>query len=244
MTTGIYKIERISTGESYIGQSTEIRLRWSAHRSALRRGKHWNAHMQSIFDVDGIDAFKFELLEECLTSQLTELEQKWVDRFSKLGLLLNFNKNVVDPPLAGKKHTEETKAKMKAAAQANREASIARLNSPEAKAKRVQTRRERDNYSHARTPEHREEARKALEKVRHLALTPEALQKRSATRGKPVEQIDLATGALVRMWPSQAAAESDGGFNQQAISAVCLGARKCHGGFGWRFSTEPQTPLF
>lgn len=50
---------------------------------------------------------------------------------------------------------------------------------------------------------------------------------------RPVVQANM-DGSVVRVWPAQADAERDGGFDAGLISLVCTGMRRSHAGFIWR----------
>jgi len=51
MTTGIYGIFLEDTDEClYVGQSTDIEIRWSHHRLDLAQGKHHNKLFQIYYD--------------------------------------------------------------------------------------------------------------------------------------------------------------------------------------------------
>lgn len=64
MTSGIYKITHVTTGDAYIGSSRHIQKRWQDHRYLLERGKHHNRLLQRRWDECGAEAFTFEILEE------------------------------------------------------------------------------------------------------------------------------------------------------------------------------------
>lgn len=48
---GVYKITNKETGKFYIGSSVDIRQRWYAHKSKLRRGVHSNQHLQILEQI-------------------------------------------------------------------------------------------------------------------------------------------------------------------------------------------------
>lgn len=54
---------------------------------------------------------------------------------------------------------------------------------------------------------------------------------------KPVAQIDLNTGELLKIYPSIAEAEKEVPTGKH-ISSVCKGKRKSAGGYGWKFLSE------
>lgn len=71
--TGIYKITNLRTNKSYIGLSVHIEQRWKEHKA----GKGNNQLYQDFLKY-GIDNFKFEVLEECDISILSEREIYWI----------------------------------------------------------------------------------------------------------------------------------------------------------------------
>jgi len=55
------------------------------------------------------------------------------------------------------------------------------------------------------------------------------------SRSKSVTQIK--DGVIIKIWPSMMDAERSGlGFNNSLISGCCLGKRKLHKGFEWKFN--------
>ena len=87
---GIYKIENTLTGECYIGQSTNIERRWEEHRrNALAKTKVRKYSMYRDMRRLGYSVFSFEVLEECLKSQLDEKENYWIRKYSETNHLYN-----------------------------------------------------------------------------------------------------------------------------------------------------------
>lgn len=87
MTAGVYGIRRISDGRSYIGSSKDVARRLQLHRSALERGNHHNAGLQSDWNSDGPLGFTFEHLEDTDSSSaaLDAAEQWWHERLASVG---------------------------------------------------------------------------------------------------------------------------------------------------------------
>lgn len=79
--TGIYKITCVPTGECYIGQSVSIKRCWATHKRELRRGEHYNKHLQRTYDKYGESNFTYEILEQCPASKLNEREQFYIKMF-------------------------------------------------------------------------------------------------------------------------------------------------------------------
>lgn len=69
---GIYKITKKENGKSYIGQSNDIERRFSEHKSKL------DIPIEMAIQKYGINAFTFEVIEECELNQLDERERFWI----------------------------------------------------------------------------------------------------------------------------------------------------------------------
>lgn len=82
MTCGIYKITNIKNGKIYIGQSINIERRWKRHLSASKNPKshEYNAPLHIDMRKFGDEAFKIEVLEECVQEKLNEREKYWIEK--------------------------------------------------------------------------------------------------------------------------------------------------------------------
>lgn len=102
---GIYLITNTISMDQYVGQTKDLNGRWNRHRNALKGGYHKNSHLQNSAAKYGIEAFKFEILEECELNKklLTSLEQKWMDYYKPA-----FNKTPAAESMLGFKHSAET----------------------------------------------------------------------------------------------------------------------------------------
>lgn len=72
---GIYLIENLLNHKKYIGQSKNIYARWSGHRCD---SKVRDLPLYFAMRKDGLENFKFSILEECDISQLAEREDYWI----------------------------------------------------------------------------------------------------------------------------------------------------------------------
>ena len=87
---GIYKIENIVTGEVYIGQSTDIDVRWAHHRkNAMAQNKVRKYALYRDMRRYGYSSFTFVVLEECSSFKLNEREDYWIEYYSKKVHLYN-----------------------------------------------------------------------------------------------------------------------------------------------------------
>lgn len=79
--TGIYSIVDVTDGKRYVGSATDIRARWSLHRSLLNRGKHHSPKLQNAWIKHGPESFRFEVLLLCNRTNLFLYEQAAIDAF-------------------------------------------------------------------------------------------------------------------------------------------------------------------
>lgn len=79
MTTGVYKISNIMSGDCYIGSSVNIEGRMREHFNLLRKGRHHSNHLQNAFSKYGEENFGWEVVEKCSVGARLKKEQKWID---------------------------------------------------------------------------------------------------------------------------------------------------------------------
>lgn len=91
MACGIYKITNLINGNSYIGQSVDIKRRWRNEKAAAfnEDSPSYNTVLSKAFrrycsinqgKVD-FSNFSFEILEECLVSDLSKQEQYYIAKY-------------------------------------------------------------------------------------------------------------------------------------------------------------------
>ena len=73
---GIYKITKKENGKSYIGQSNDIERRLKEHQTKT------DIPIEIAIHKYGIDAFTYEVLEECSLDELDEKEVYWIEKFN------------------------------------------------------------------------------------------------------------------------------------------------------------------
>ena len=78
MKSGIYKITHIESCKTYIGQSDDLERRLDAHRNWFINPKRIiNRHLYNYAKKYSIDAFTFEIVEECNINVLDKRELHW-----------------------------------------------------------------------------------------------------------------------------------------------------------------------
>jgi group I intron endonuclease len=99
-------ITNLLDNKVYIGQSHSIEGRWAQHRS-----KSTSLHLRNAIARDGLENFKFEILEQTASDQsvLNDREIYWISKMNSCDPSKGYNK------MSGGsfgKHSEETKRQM------------------------------------------------------------------------------------------------------------------------------------
>lgn len=83
MIIGIYKIENLINHKCYIGQSIDIHRRWTDHKRVykLETEASYDYPIYRAFRKYGLENFSFEILEECLSSELNEKEKLYIRKY-------------------------------------------------------------------------------------------------------------------------------------------------------------------
>lgn len=99
--SGIYQIINNINGKIYIGHSINISFRWYNHMNDLLKGTHHNSKLQEDFNMYGLTAFNFNILDTLEgKSNLILKEQEYLDK-------LNFNNNYnLSNALEKEKHSQ------------------------------------------------------------------------------------------------------------------------------------------
>lgn len=105
---GIYRITCTGTNRFYIGSAENLRRRFIAHQSALRRGVHSNKKLQAAWAKYGEGAFSFEVVCLCQTADLLGLEQKFIDDLFAVRDGFNLALSVT-ANMSGLQHSEKSK---------------------------------------------------------------------------------------------------------------------------------------
>ena len=108
--SGVYLIKNTVNSKCYVGSSINIRKRLFWHYNSLMRGTHPNNHLQSAFNKDGKNNFKFIPILNTLPKYNTVLEQ-WVKDKSFYDCSYNIATDCKAPYL-GKKMKKEEKIKI------------------------------------------------------------------------------------------------------------------------------------
>lgn len=86
--SGIYKISFPPNKRYYIGAASNIKRRIWDHRKKLRRNKHYNKKLQSLYNKYGEINLKIKIIEKCDIENLINKEQFWLEaKKPKLNIL-------------------------------------------------------------------------------------------------------------------------------------------------------------
>jgi group I intron endonuclease len=195
--SGIYKITSVTSGKIYIGCASNVRTRINAHLYDLRRKKHNNSCLQKAWTKYGEENFVFEIIEECVISNLHAREHYWVNKLNCLDRSIGYNLKPTDPNGCSI-HSEETKEKLRLANKGKKPSILC-----------IQKLKER-----TLSPEHKEIMRKSRESIDYTKLHREK-------RGKKV--IDQSTGII---YSSLAEVCELLGITKGSFSRILLGKRK------------------
>lgn len=73
---GIYKITKKENGKSYIGQSNDIKRRFKEHQYKT------DIPIELAIQKYGVDAFTYEVIEECPLEELDKKEKYWISYYN------------------------------------------------------------------------------------------------------------------------------------------------------------------
>ena len=94
IAAGVYRVHNIPEDRSLVGSSVNLTAILNRHRAGLRMGGHENKDLQQDWNRLGDESFAFEVLDELtgtdqpdfdLKSELTVLEQLWLERLQPYG---------------------------------------------------------------------------------------------------------------------------------------------------------------
>jgi len=92
---GTYFIKNLLNNKFYVGHSVNINQRFNSHKSALRKNKHHNKHLQRAWNKYGENNFEFEIYKICNTEiESIEIEQYYIDNYKDM--LYNISKKAKD----------------------------------------------------------------------------------------------------------------------------------------------------
>ena len=93
VVTGIYKITNQKDNRCYIGQAVDVAKRWKEHaKCGLDIDTPAGNKLYAAMKEYGLDAFSWELLEECKSELLNEKERKYIELYDSVNYGYNSEK--------------------------------------------------------------------------------------------------------------------------------------------------------
>lgn len=116
LNSGIYSIENKTNGKTYIGSSVNLKRRLNCHQVLLSTNRHPNQKLQRSWNKHGSENFVIEVLEYLQPTKeiLLAREQHWIELLDVVAT--GYNILPTAGSSLGTKLSEETRAKMRAAA--------------------------------------------------------------------------------------------------------------------------------
>jgi group I intron endonuclease len=108
--SGVYAITNHVSGHRYIGSAVLLRKRWKEHTRQLSERRHHSVYLQRAWDKYGPDSFDFRPILFCAKEMLIEFEQRAMDVLKP-----EYNIAPVAGSQLGYRHSDETRAKLRAA---------------------------------------------------------------------------------------------------------------------------------
>ena len=132
---GIYIILSKIDGKKYIGQTIGFKKRFKYHRITLRGNKHRNPHLQHAWNKYGEENFEFIEFFPCEREKFGYWELFFVRKFNTLDQTEGYNIHIPDGKGRGFSLSDETKAKISAAQQGDKNWNKGKTLSPETRKK-------------------------------------------------------------------------------------------------------------
>jgi group I intron endonuclease len=228
---GIYKITSPSK-KVYVGQSIDIKDRWTKYNS-LNCGNQ--TKLKNSLEKYGVDAHKFEILEECDETLLNKRERYWQEYYDVLNSGLNCR--LTESTDKSGRLSEQTKIKIGDANRGRVHSEKSKLNMSKPKSDSSKMGRYdksgKNNPFYGRT--HSEETKQKIrEATKNQVFTEETYKKISEANKKPILQF-TKEGEFVAEYPSRNDAAKAVGIGGGTISAHIGGYKKSAGGFIWKY---------
>ncbi|GAB3701494.1 hypothetical protein GCM10027592_29680 [Spirosoma flavus] len=217
---GIYKFTNLVNGKVYIGQSQDMYQRYRNHtKMRLEDGLFPRALKKY-----GVGNFNFEVLERVDDlSKINEREQFWMDFYQSYNRAKGYNLATIAASNRGVKRPPHV-------VEAMRVRGKLMFNGP-------------NNPMFGR--KQTEETKLKISEVKKQRLIPTESQVRAIQeRLKKVNQIDIKTGEVIRVWGSVDEASQTLSLSIHSIKRACIGYRSTpkgripkttHGGFKWQY---------
>lgn len=189
--TGVYCWFNVVNKKRYIGSAARSFVdRRASHLRSLRRGEHWNSHLQYAWDKYGESAFRFFVIKRCPPEECFAEEQRYIDLLKSTDPSRGYNKCPTAGGTLGLKWEQRSRDKM----------SATRKRQCAGPAYRAQI---GERFARPKTAEHKEKLRVAQTGKRFGKRHPDVGRKISAKmKGRKFSEAHKAAlkAAAIRRW--------------------------------------------
>lgn len=208
---GIYKIE-LDGKCLYVGQSKDIKRRWTEHRRHLKQNKHENVYLQRIYNK--YKNFQYLVVEENDFGNLNKLELKYIENLHPLCNMQIPDKN------GSFTVTEESRKKMS-------QATLSRVNDEYRKKISEGVKRAHKD------PEIRRRFLEGQANKKNKTAWNKGIKMSEEQRFKSMKKVVCVE--LDQIFDGAVEAGKILGINHKHICDVCKGRRKSCGGYTWKY---------
>ena len=259
----IYKITNIISKKVYIGQTKEVDpiKRWKGHQAAFSKNAGCPALRDAVKKY-GIENFKFEVIIICFDEDRFKYEKEYIIKYNSL---IPNGYNILEGGIGGrgfkgKKHTEETKIKIKESQKEiwtpekrdeQRKKSIEALKNNTISERMKQSEKWKNAIKGKRCISLNEETKEKIKKsVIQYYLNSNSnilvnIEKHRDSMckavGRSIRQY-TENNEFIKEYPSIAQAGRDSGIKKNNILHVLKGTSRLAGGFIWKYSEERPKP--
>lgn len=240
---GIYLLRNLINGKIYVGKSVNIKRRMYQHSKPeiyYKNGKE--TPIVRAIKKYGFENFNIEILQifdkNTERDKIVEAEISWIKKLESNNLDKGYNLLLGGTDWTGYSHSEDTKQIISEKAseryQGENNPMFGKKHSAESKNKISETRIKNSIGKGESNPffgkSHSDETKCIISEKAKLRGNPK--------RKKPILQISLNTGEVLKEWTSATDAARELGFNKNNINNACNGVYKTSNGFIWKFKND------
>lgn len=241
--TGIYLLRNLINGKIYVGKSVNVRKRMYQHSKPEIYHKHTKeSPIVRAIKKYGFENFSIEILEtftgESKKQDIIESEIFWIKKMQSNDPNIGYNLLLGGTDWTGYSHSDETKQILSQKASERYQG----VNNPMFGKNHTKESKEKISINRKKNKIAVGENNPFFGKV-HSDETKRIISEKAKLRGnpkrkRPILQICLETGSVLKEWDSAADAGRELGFNKNNINNACHGIYKTSNGFAWKFKND------
>lgn len=242
-THGIYCLYNLFNNKFYIGSSVNLSKRVWEHFYALKKGNHYNAHLQRSYNKYSNYFIAFVLEDVQEVDELLTREQYWIDSLKACNSDVGYNILPKTNSFIGYQPTEEQRRKQSDAKKGQNHPNFGKHLS-----EKTRNRIGNGNRGKVRSEETKEKLRqinigktlsketksKISQSLKNRELSQQQIDQVTKLNAKTIYQYDNNNN-LIAVWESGAEAARVIKGRRESIYRVCRGERNTYKGFIWRY---------